>query len=107
MIINQLCEEKFEENKNFKFSKNEIKIINDFQFLTKYMVQSINKLTREGDELNMKIIEQIQNNKNKEEDIKLKKDKIEEQEKMINEFRKERDYLENIIKKLNSQEKLD
>ena len=68
------------------------------------MVQSINKLTRKSEELNFQIKEQIQNNDRNEEEVRFKKDKIEEQEKTINEFIKEREYLEDIIKRLNSQE---
>ena len=104
LIINELCNEEFEKNKNFQFTNEELKIIKNYQIITQYMVQSINKLTRKSEELNFQIKEQIQNNDRNEEEVRFKKDKIEEQEKTINEFIKEREYLEDIIKRLNSQE---
>ena len=104
LIINDLCNEEFEKNKNFQFTNEELKIIKNYQIITQYMVQSINKLTRKSEELNFQIKEQIQNNDRNEEEVRFKKDKIEEQEKTINEFIKEREYLEDIIKRLNSQE---
>ena len=104
LIINELCNEEFEKNKNFQFTNEELKIIKNYQILIQCMVQSINKLTRKSEELNFQIKEQIQNNDRNEEEVRFKKDKIEEQEKTINEFIKEREYLEDIIKRLNSQE---
>ena len=49
LIINDLCNEEFEKNKNFQFTNEELKIIKNYQILTQCMVQSINKLTRKSE----------------------------------------------------------
>ena len=49
-ILNDLSQEKFDENEYFDFTKDELKLIKNYQVLTQYMIYSINQLTRKTEE---------------------------------------------------------
>ena len=104
-IINDLCTENFEENDYFDFSKDELKIIKNYQVLTQYMIYSINKLTRKSEKLKVLNDNQIEFNQNTEKMIKMKENKIREQEETINDLTNDCANLEYLIKQLNLENK--
>ena len=97
-ILNDLSQEKFDENDYFDFNKDELKIIKNYQVLTQYMIYSINQLTRKSEQLKELTDNQIKVNQKSEQNLKNKKDKIEEQNMTINELNNECANLELLIK---------
>ena len=97
-ILNDLSQEKFDENDYFDFNKDELKIIKNYQVLTQYMIYSINQLTRKSEQLKELTDNQIKVNQKSEQNLKNKKDKIEEQNMAINELNNECANLELLIK---------
>ena len=105
-ILNDLSQEKFEENDYFDFTKDELKLIKNYQVLTQYMIYSINQLTRKSEQLKELTDNQIKINQKSEQNIKNKKEKIEEQNNMINELNNECANLELLIKQYHLEDKL-
>ena len=105
-ILNDLSQEKFEENDYFDFTKDELKLIKNYQVLTQYMIYSINQLTRKSEQLKELTDNQIKINQKSEQNIKNKKEKIEEQNNMINELNNECANLELLIKQCHLEDKL-
>ena len=85
-ILNDLSQENFSENDYFDFTKDELKLIKNYQVLTQYMIYSVNQLTRKGEKLKDLNEAQIQYNQKSEQSIKNKQYKISEQEEAINEL---------------------
>ncbi len=104
-ILNDLSQEKFDENDYFDFNKDELKIIKNYQVLTQYMIYSINQLTRKSEQLKELTDNQIKVNQKSEQNLKNKKDKIEEQNMTINEFNNECANLELLIKQYHLEDK--
>ena len=104
-ILNDLSQEKFDENDYFDFNKDELKIIKNYQVLTQYMIYSINQLTRKSEQLKELTDNQIKVNQKSELNIKNKKDKIEEQNMTINELNNECANLELLIKQYHLEDK--
>ena len=105
-ILNDLSQEKFEENDYFDFTKDELKLIKNYQVLTQYMIYSINQLTRKSEQLKELTDNQIKINQKSEQKIKNKKEKIEEQNNMINQLNNECANLELLIKQCHLEDKL-
>ena len=97
-ILNDLSQEKFDENEYFDFTKDELKLIKNYQVLTQYMIYSINQLTRKSEQLKELSDNQIKANQKSEQNLKNKKDKIDEQNNIINELNNEYANLELLIK---------
>ena len=104
-ILNDLSQEKFDENDYFDFNKDELKIIKNYQVLTQYMIYSINQLTRKSEQLKELTDNQIKVNQISEQNLKNKKDKIEEQNMTINELNNECANLELLIKQYHLEDK--
>ena len=104
-ILNDLSQEKFDENDYFDFNKDELKIIKNYQVLTQYMIYSINQLTRKSEQLKELTENQIKVNQKSEQNLKNKKDKIEEQNMTINELNNECANLELLIKQYHLEDK--
>ena len=104
-ILNDLSQEKFDENDYFDFNKDELKIIKNYQVLTQYMIYSINQLTRKSEQLKELTDNQIKVNQQSEQNLKNKKDKIEEQNMTINELNNECANLELLIKQYHLEDK--
>ena len=104
-ILNDLSQEKFDENDYFDFNKDELKIIKNYQVLTQYMIYSINQLTRKSEQLKELTDNQIKVNQKSEQNLKNKKDKIEEQNMTINELNNECANLELLIKQYHLEDK--
>ena len=104
-IIDDLSQEKFDENQYFDFNESDLKIIKNYQVLTQYLKFSINQLEKKSIGLKNLTEEQIKYNQQNEQEIKIKKEKILEQQNTINELQKEYINLEYLIKNLNLQEK--
>ena len=104
-ILNDLSQEKFDENDYFDFNKDELKIIKNYQVLTQYMIYSINQLTRKSEQLKELTDNQIKVNQKSEQSLKNKKDKIEEQNMTINELNNECANLELLIKQYHLEDK--
>ena len=104
-ILNDLSQEKFDENDYFDFNKDELKIIKNYQVLTQYMIYSINQLTRKSEQLKELTDNQIKANQKSEQNLKNKKDKIEEQNMTINELNNECANLELLIKQYHLEDK--
>ena len=104
-ILNDLSQEKFDENEYFDFTKDELKLIKNYQVLTQYMIYSINQLTRKSEQLKELTDNQIKVNQKSELNIKNKKDKIEEQNNTINELNNECANLELLIKQYHLDDK--
>ena len=105
-VLNDLSQEKFEENDYFDFTKDELKLIKNYQVLTQYMIYSINQLTIKSEQLKELTDNQIKINQKSEQNIKNKKEKIEEQNNMINELNNECAKLELLIKQCHLEDKL-
>ena len=84
-ILNDLSQEKFDENDYFDFTKDELKLIKNYQVLTQYMIYSINQLTRKSEQLKELTDNQIKVNEKSEQNLINKRNKIEEQKKLNNE----------------------
>ena len=97
-LLNDLSKEKFEENDYFDFNKDELKLLKNYQVLTQYMIYSINQLTRKSEQLKELTDNQIKANQKSEQNLKNKKEKIEEQNNTINALNNECANLEMIIK---------
>ena len=97
-VLNDLSQEKFDENEYFDFTKDELKLIKNYQVLTQYMIYSINQLTRKSEQLKELSDNQIKANQKSEQSLKNKKDKIDEQNNIINELNNECANLELLIK---------
>ena len=97
-ILNDLSQEKFDENDYFDFNKDELKLIKNYQVLTQYMIYSINQLTRKSEQLKELTDNQIKANQKSEQNLKNNKEKIEEQNNTINALNNECANLEMIIK---------
>ena len=78
-ILNDLSQEKFDENDYFDFTKDELKLIKNYQVLTQYMIYSINQLTRKSEQLKELTDNQIKVNEKSEQNLINKRNKIEEQ----------------------------
>ena len=104
-ILNDLSQEKFDENDYFDFTKDELKLIKNYQVLTQYMIYSINQLTRKSEQLKELSDNQIKANLKSEQNLKNKKDKIDEQNNIINELNNECENLELLIKQYHLDEK--
>ena len=104
-ILNDLSQENFSENDYFDFTKDELKIIKNYQVLTQYMIYSVNQLTRKGEKLKDLNDAQIQYNQKSEQSIKNKQYKINEQEEAINELNNDCANLEYLIKQLHLEDK--
>ena len=104
-ILNDLSQENFSENDYFDFTKDELKIIKNYQVLTQYMIYSVNQLTRKSETLKNLTDAQIQYNQKSEQSLKNKQNKISEQEDIINELNNECANLEYAIKQLNLEDK--
>ena len=104
-ILNDLSQENFSENDYFDFTKDELKIIKNYQVLTQYMIYSVNQLTRKSETLKNLTDAQIQYNQKSEQSIKNKQNKISEQEDIINELNNECANLEYAIKQLKLEDK--
>ena len=104
-ILNDLSQENFSDNDYFDFTKDELKIIKNYQVLTQYMIYSINQLKRKSETLKNISDDQIQYNQKSEQSIKNKQNKISEQEQIINELNNDCANLEYIIKQLNLEDK--
>ena len=73
-ILNDLSQEKFDENDYFDFTKDELKLIKNYQVLTQYMIYSINQLTRKSEQLKELSDNQIKANQKSEQNLKNKND---------------------------------
>ena len=104
-ILNDLSQENFSENDYFDFTKDELKIIKNYQVLTQYMIYSVNQLTRKSETLKNLTDAQIQYNQKSEQSLKNKQNKISEQEDIINELNNECANLECAVKQLNLEDK--
>ncbi len=104
-ILNDLSQEKFDENDYFDFTKDELKLIKNYQVLTQYMIYSINQLTRKSEQLKELTDNQIKVNEKSEQNLINKRNKIEEQNNMINELQNECSNLELLIKQYNLEDK--
>jgi hypothetical protein len=104
-ILNDLSQEKFDENDYFDFTKDELKLIKNYQVLTQYMIYSINQLTRKSEQLKELTENQIKVNEKSEQNLINKRNKIEEQNNMINELQNECSNLELLIKQYNLEDK--
>ena len=104
-VLNDLSQEQFEENEYFDFTKDELKLIKNYQVLTQYMIYSINQLTRKSEQLKELTDNQIKVNQKSEQNLKNKKAKIEEQNNTINELNNECANLEMLIKQYHSEDK--
>ena len=104
-ILNDLSQEKFDENDYFDFTKDELKLIKNYQILTQYMIYSINQLTRKSEQLKELTDNQIKVNEKSEQNLINKRNKIEEQNNMINELQNECSNLELLIKQYNLEDK--
>ena len=104
-ILNDLSQENFSENDYFDFTKDELKLIKNYQVLTQYMIYSVNQLTRKGEKLKDLNEAQIQYNQKSEQSIKNKQYKISEQEEAINELNNDCANLEYLIKQLHLEDK--
>ena len=104
-ILNDLSQEKFDENDYFDFTKDELKLIKNYQVLTQYMIYSINQLTRKSEQLKELTDNQIKLNEKSEQNLINKRNKIEEQNNMINELQNECSNLELLIKQYNLEDK--
>ena len=104
-VLNDLSQENFSENDYFDFTKDELKLIKNYQVLTQYMIYSVNQLTRKGEKLKELNDAQIQYNQKSEQSIKNKQYKISEQEEAINELNNDCANLEYLIKQLHLEDK--
>ena len=104
-ILNDLSQEDFSKNEYFDFTKDDLKLIKNYQVLTQYMLFSVNNLTQKGEKLRDLTDNQIQYNKNSEQAIKAKKNKVREQEEIINELTNDCANLEFLIKQLHLEDK--
>ena len=104
-VLNDLSQEQFEENEYFDFTKDELKLIKNYQVLTQYMIYSINQLTRKSEQLKELTDNQIKVNQKSEQNLKNKKAKIEEQNNTINELNNECANLEMLIKQYHLEDK--
>ena len=104
-ILNDLSQENFSENEYFDFTKDELKLIKNYQVLTQYMIYSVNQLTRKSEKLKDLTDTQIQYNQKSEQVINNKKNKIAEQEETINELNNDCANLEFLIKQLHLEDK--
>ena len=104
-ILNDLSQEDFSKNEYFDFTKDDLKLIRNYQVLTQYMLFSVNHLTQKGEKLRDLTDNQIQYNKNSEQNIKAKQNKIREQEEIINELNNDCANLEFLIKQLHLEDK--
>ena len=104
-VLNDLSQENFSENDYFDFTKDELKLIKNYQVLTQYMIYSVNQLTRKGEKLKELNDAQIQYNQKSEQSIKNKQYKINEQEEAINELNNDCENLEYLIKQLHLEDK--
>ena len=104
-ILSDLSQENFSENDYFDFTKDELKLIKNYQVLTQYMIYSVNQLTRKSEILNNLTNVQIQYNQKSEQSIKNKQNKIKEQEEAINELNNDCANLEYLIKQLHLEDK--
>ena len=104
-VLNDLSQEQFEENEYFDFTKDELKLIKNYQVLTQYMIYSINQLTRKSEKLKELTDNQIKVNQKSEQNLKNKKAKIEEQNNTINELNNECANLEMLIKQYHLEDK--
>ena len=104
-ILNDLSQEDFSKNEYFDFTKDELKLIKNYQVLTQYMLFSVNQLSQKGEKLRDLTDNQIQYNKNSEQAIKAKQNKIREQEEIINELNNDCANLEFLIKQLHLEDK--
>ena len=104
-VLNDLSQENFSENDYFDFTKDELKLIKNYQVLTQYMIYSVNQLTRKGEKLKELNDAQIQYNQKSEQAIKNKQYKISEQEEAINELTNDCANLEYLIRQLHLEDK--
>ena len=104
-VLNDLSQENFSENDYFDFTKDELKLIKNYQVLTQYMIYSVNQLTRKSEKLKDLTDTQIQYNQKSEQIIKNKQNKITEQEETINELNNDCANLEFLIKQLHLEDK--
>ena len=104
-ILNDLSQEKFDENEYFDFTRDELKLIKNYQVLTQYIIYSINQLTRKSEQLKELTDNQIKANQKAEQNLKNKKAKIEEQNNTINELNNECANLEMLIKQYHLEDK--
>ena len=104
-ILNDLSQEDFSKNEYFDFTKDDLKLIRNYQVLAQYMLFSVNHLTQKGEKLKDLTDNQIQYNKNYEQSIKAKQNKIREQEDIINELNNDCANLEFLIKQLHLEDK--
>ena len=105
-ILNDLSQEDFSKNEYFDFTKDDLKLIKNYQVLTQYMLFSVNQLTQKGEKLRDLTDNQIQYNKNSEQAIKAKQNKVREQEEIINELTNDCANLEFLIKQLHLEDKV-
>ena len=104
-VLNDLSQENFSENDYFDFTKDELKLIKNYQVLTQYMIYSINKLTRKSQELDELANKQIQFNDTAEQAIRNKQKRISDQEENISELTNNCANLEYLIKQLHLEDK--
>ena len=104
-IINDLSKENFNENEYFDFTKDELKLIKNYQVLTQYMIYSINQLTRKSQALEDLTNTQLQYNQKSEQIVRNNQNKIREQEEEINELSNDCANLEFLIKQLHLEDK--
>ena len=105
-ILNDLSQEDFSKNEYFDFTKDDLKLIKNYQVLTQYMLFSVNQLTQKCEKLRDLTDNQIQYNKNSEQAIKAKQNKVREQEEIINELTNDCANLEFLIKQLHLEDKV-
>ena len=104
-IINDLSQENFNENEYFDFTKDELKLIKNYQVLTQYMIYSINQLTRKSQALEDLTNTQLQYNQKSEQIVRNNQNKFREQEEEINELSNDCANLEFLIKQLHLEDK--
>ena len=105
-VLYDLSQENFKENDYFEFNKNELKLIQAYQILMQYMMNSIEQLEEKNQKLSEFIDKQLDYNENAEEVLEKQNKKIKNQDEDIDKIIANCKNMEFLVKKLGLEDKI-
>ena len=105
-VLYDLSQENFKENDYFEFNKNELKLIQAYQILMQYMMNSIEQLEEKNQKLSEFIDKQLDYNENAEEVLEKQNKKIKNQDEDIDKIITNCKNMEFLVKKLGLEDKI-
>ena len=105
-VLYDLSQENFKENDYFEFNKSELKLIQAYQILMQYMMNSIEQLEEKNQKLSEFIDKQLDYNENGEEVLERQNKKIQNQDEDIDKIIANCKNMEFLVKKLGLEDKI-